>query len=270
MCGQWLNTVVFPINYQAMYAFGFVTSLLSMVFLMRLRIPDSPDEGDDLPGEKPRGLRDAARQMRVGLQSTGERMRAKPAFLRITVNTFLHGVGVWMAAPLYALYFVRELNASDAWLGLNGTIASVGTIVGYSLWRSLLVRWGEPVSLKRTIVLIGVYPVLVGLTPSLAVILLYGALNGLVAPGVNLAHFNLLLKATPANARPRFTALYMTIMNIGAFFSPILAVALADQIGLAPMLIIAGLLSVIGSTSFWWNPVLREEPETAPALASGE
>ncbi len=75
---------------------------------------------------------------------------------------------------------------------MNGTIASIGTIEGYSLWRWLISRWGEPVSLKRTIILIGVYPLLIGLTPSLPVILAYGVLNGLIAPGVNLSHFNCL------------------------------------------------------------------------------
>jgi MFS family permease len=210
-----------------------------------------------------RSMVDAAREVRNDFAEN-------PAFVRITRNTLLHGFGVWMAAPLYALYFVRQLEASDAWLGLNGTIAAIGTIAGYSLWRWLIARWGEPVCLKRTIVLIGIYPVLVGLTPSLPVILGYGVLNGLIAPGTNLSHFNLLLSVTPANARPRFTAIYVTIMNIGAFVSPLVSVAIAEYVGLAPMLVVSGLLSIIGSTSFWWSPVLAENakpPQTAEAEA---
>jgi MFS family permease len=256
LCGQWLNQVVFPINYQVMYLFGFFASMLSMYYLYKLAVPDSHVvQQEEAPKTRTAG---------EFLRSTRQALAGQPAFLRITVNTLLHGFGVWMAGPLYALYFVRVLNANDAWLGLNGTVASVGTIAGYSLWRWLMTRWGEPVSLKRTIVLVGIYPVLVGLTPSLPVILIFGALNGLIIPGVNLSHFNTLLKVTPGDARPRYTAIYMTIMNIGATICPLISVALASLVGLEVMLIVSGLLSIIGSTSFWWWPVIHQEVPAHP------
>ena len=263
LCGQWLSKVTFPINYQTMYVFGFAASLLSTYCLIKLRVPDSP-----VPdvAEKQNTRRSWADQVRLMRQAQANH----PAFMRITLNTFMHGCGVWMAGPLYTLYFVRQLNASDAWLGLNGMAASIGTIAGYSLWRWLLARWGEPVSLKRTIILIGIYPMLVGLTPSLPLILVYGALNGLIVPGVNLSHFNTLLRVIPAGARPQYTAVYMTTMNIGAFICPLVAVAIADRIGLAPMLVISGLLSVLGSTSFWWRPVLgKGNAEAQPVKVGG-
>ncbi len=283
LCGQWLSRMPFPGNYQSLYLIGFLASMLSMYYLSKLRVPDSPvaavkelqpDGGIPPDGETaPRARKLSLREQAGSVVSAANKLRIElaenPAFFRITRNTFLHGLGVWMAAPLYTLYFVRQLDASDAWLGLNGTIASIGTIAGYSLWRWLMARWGEPVSLKRTICLVGVYPVLVGLTPSLPVILGYGVLNGLISPGVNLSHFNILLKVTPANARPRFTAIYITMMNIGAFISPLISVAIADQIGLAPMLVISGLLSIIGSTSFLWAPVKVEKPESPQLMQSG-
>ena len=251
LAGQWLSNVAFPINYQSMFLFGFITSVISMGYLLKLEIPDSI-----CPPVEPKAKRNSALDF---LRETRDAVRSQPAFARITINTMLHGFGVWMAAPLYTLYFVRQLDAPDSWLGLNGTIASIGTIIGYNLWRWLLNRWGEPVSLKRTIVLAGVYPVLVGLTPSLPLILGYGVLNGLIVPGINLSHFNTLLRATPADARPRFTSIYVTMMNIGAFVSPLISVAIANKIGLAPMLVIAGVLSIVGSTSFWWWPVEQQE-----------
>ncbi len=265
LCGQWLSRVALPVNYQLLYVFGFLASMMSMYYLFKLHVPESTvaeamkPEPDPSAQRQPRTLRAIARSTIASAGALKDEFTSHPAFFRITRNTFMHGLGVWMAAPLYTLYFVRQLNASDAWLGLNGTLASIGTIAGFSLWRWLISRWGEPVCLKRTIVLIGVYPVLVGLTPSLPVILAFGVLNGLVTPGVTLAHFNTLLKVTPAEARPRYTAIYITLMNIGAFVSPLVAVAIADWIGLAPMLVISGLLSVIGSTSFWWSPVMRRE-----------
>jgi MFS family permease len=266
LCGQWLSRIVFPINYQILYLIGFAASMVSMAYLVKLHIPDSKIPlveagGNSLGAGKKQSLRDNFHTLVNSTRRLRDELAEHRIFLRITRNTFLHGVGVWMAAPLYALYFVRQLHATDAWLGLNGTFASLGTIAGYSIWRWLMGRWGESTTLKRTIVLIGVYPILVGLTPSLPVILVYGILNGLIAPGVNLSHFNILLKVTPPDARPRYTAIYITLMNIGAFISPLISVAIADKIGLAPMLILSGILSIAGSTSFWWAPLSGKEQE---------
>jgi MFS family permease len=95
-----------------------------------------------------------------------------------------------------------------------------------------------------------------GLLPSLTAILFVSALNALISAGVNLAHFNTLLKVTPPQSRPAYTALYMSIVNTGAFIFPLAGVWVADRIGLAPTLIACGIFSILGSTSFWWRPVL--------------
>lgn len=260
--GQWLSRVVFPINYQVMFAFGFAVSMLSQYTLSKMEVPDSPVAPlEPRTPERIRSLGDVTRALRSTAENLREELSAQPEFMRITLNTLMYGWGLWMAGPLYALYFVRELKASDAWLGLNGTIGCLGTIAGYSLWRYLISKWGEPTVLKRTIILIGLYPVLVGLTGRLTFILGFGVLNGLISPGTNLAHYNTFLKIIPEHARPRYTAIYTTVMNLGAFIAPMIALAISDVVGLAPMLVAAGLLSMAGSSSFWWRPVIRPAVE---------
>lgn len=253
--GFWLERIPFAINYQSLYFFGFVCSMVSLYFVAKVEVPDSPYTPAE--GPAPRTLKGRMKLLRQALDS-------QPAFLRITINTWLHGVGVWMVGPVYVLFFVKELGANEGWLGLNGTVASVATIIGYTLWRSIIQRRGELSILRLTIICVGLYPVVVGLVQSLPLILIATALNGLLVPGVNLSHFNTLLKVTPEKERPGYTALYMTAANIGAFVSPFVGIALANAIGFAPTLIICGLLSVIGSFSFWIWPVMHTaQAETA-------
>ena len=246
LCGLWLNNVAFPGNYQWMYAAGFITSCLSTFFLIKVETPDAVTTMNSS------SLQSAIRNQLATLK---EAFTDHPGFIGITRNTLLHGMGVWMAAPLYTLYYVKTLQADDGWLGLQGTILSASTIVGYAIWRKLMSKWGEPITLKRTIVCAGLYPVLAGLLPSLSIILGVVALNGLISPGINLSHFNTLLKVTPDQNRPGYTALYITIMNIGAFIGPLIGVALAGVLGAGTALIICGVLSIFGSTSFWLWPV---------------
>ena len=247
--GQWLSAIPFPINYQSMFFIGWVSSMVSMVALYRMEVNETPSLKPDT--SQPNTLAGQLRTLRSAFN-------ANPQFMRITRNTLLHGIGIWLASPLYTLYYVRQLDAPDAWLGLNGMVASLGTIVGYTYWRSLMNHMGEQPTLKRTIVLAGVYPALVGLMPTLTPILLLSALNGLIVPGINLSHFNTLLRTMPAESRPSYTAVYTTIMNVGAFVCPLISVAIAEVIGIGPALVLSGVLSIIGSTSFFWWPVVEE------------
>jgi Na+/melibiose symporter-like transporter len=228
--------------------FGWLTSMISVFFCVKVQVADTPVADSTVSPVGRKKKFSLAAQWR----SLRQAFRESPAFRRITINTFLHGFALWLATPLYVLYYVRNLGASDAWLGTQGMIASAVTILGYAFWRWLMGKWGESRTLKSTIVLVGVFPVLVGLLPSLTLILLAVALNSLIGAGVNLSHFNLLLKSMPADKRSEYTALYMTLMNLGIFIFPMLGVIIANWVGFRPALILFGLTSILGSTSFWW------------------
>jgi hypothetical protein len=251
--GQWLEYAPFPVNYQVMYMVGFAASMLSLYYIAKVRLPDRQQPiavatETPLPRTSPRAWLVKA----FGRQGI---LRREPDFYRITVNTFLHGVGLWMIGPLYILYYVRVLDASDGWLGLNGTLANLTPILGFYLWQRATVRWGENKVLKWTITLIGVYPLMVGVSPDLSLILVWTALYGLLAPGVSLSHFPMLLKVCPADERPLYMGIYTTMMNAGAFIMPMIGVVLADFFGIVPVLVGGGILSLIGSASFVLNPL---------------
>lgn len=243
--GLWLDNIIFPINYQVMFAFGFLTSLLSQYFIWKIHVPESPP---DPSASAQVSFKDQWDALRTAL-------RDQPDFQRLTTNTILHGIGLWLAAPLYILYYVRQLDASDGWLGLQGMVMTTTTIVGMMFWGWVIGRIGEMPVLKGTIVTIGLIPILIGLLPNLTLIVLVVGLNGLLSPGVNLSHFNLLLKVTPAAQRPVYTGLYISIVNIGAFICPLIGVWAAEHIGLSSALVLFGVLSILGSTSFLWRPV---------------
>ncbi len=253
--GLWLSRVSFPLNYQLMYMLGYATSMLSLYYLLKLQITS--------PAPLPHVER-PVRSLRERLASARHAITTHRSMMQIIFNTLLHGLGLWMVAPLYILHYVRDLGASDAWIGLQGTVASLGTIAGFALWRRIMARWGEPTTLKRMILMVGLFPIAVGLLPDLTLILIAIGLNGLIVPGVNLSHFNTLLKVTPAKERTEYTAWYMAVVNIGAFICPLIGVALANRFGIAPVLVGCGLFSIVGSMSFRIWPVQSAEPD-APA-----
>jgi hypothetical protein len=243
--GLWLDRVRFPINYQVMYVVGFTAALLSSYWITKLRVPDS-----FVPPPRPR----QPIRVRTLLRQTRQTISTHHDFVRMTVNTLLHGTGLWMIGPLYILYYVRQLGATDGWIGLNGMLGNLTPIFGYWLWQRGVRKWGENSILKRMIVLNGLYPILVGLTPHLGVIPLLTAVQGfLIGPAVNLTHLPMLLKVCPDERRPQYIAVFSTIMNISAFIMPLIGVALAGVFGFGPVIVAGGVMSVLGSSSFIWN-----------------
>jgi MFS family permease len=246
LAGQWLSHMAFPLNYQILFFSGFVTSMLSMFYLYKLDVPESPVIQPSTA---------AGRSLRQQWHVLRQSMREHSDFVRITVDTLIYSLGAWVASPLYILYFVRVLHASDAWIGLHATIANVAAITGYAIWRRIMARWGESKTLKRASLGVGLYPLMVGLSPALTPILFAVGLNGLISPGVGLSHINTFLKACPQARRPTYIAVYTTIVNAVAFVSPLLGVALADHFGLRPTLVGCGVFWLVGALAFRIWPV---------------
>jgi MFS family permease len=223
------------------YVVGFGGAVLSSFFLLRIRVPESKVVARE-------------RKKRTGKPSI-ETIRSMFAenrdFVLITANTFVFDLGAWLVGPLYILFFVRDLGASDGWIGLNSTLANLGVIAGYAIWRRILHRMGYGRTLLLSLPLATSYAFLVSLFPSLNAILVWGVLINLVNPGVNLSHFNILLKLAPEERRASYMALYSSVMNAGAFVAPMIGIALAEWWDIRTVLLIGGSIRVVGVCLFY-------------------
>jgi MFS family permease len=257
--GMWLERVRFAANYQMLYLTGFAASMVSIYYITRVQAPDS----QVAPVTADRS------SLRERLGWARQAFADQPDFGRLVVDTLAHGLGVWMVGPLYVLYFVRELGATEGWIGVNAMVGNLTPIAGFYLWQRVVQRWGENRVLKSTIVLVGLYPILVGLSPTLSIVLVWTALNGLITPGVTLGHYPMLLKICPADQRPMYIGVYTTLMNVGAFLMPLLGVWLADRVGIGPVLIAGGLLCILGSSTFLWKPLRTPDSRALRAIDAG-
>jgi len=75
--GLWLEKRIFPANYQILYAFGFVTSLLSFYYLLKVQVPDSVVKPASQRSTMKRNLRQAWSELRQVMSNNSD-------FIRIT------------------------------------------------------------------------------------------------------------------------------------------------------------------------------------------
>jgi MFS family permease len=247
VAGRWLQSssstgwAAFPMNYQVLYFIGFAGALVSTAYVFRIRVPESRVVA-------------RSRHVRTGKPSLSQlkvMFRENRRFVHIIINTLIFDGGAWLVGPLYIIFFVRELGATDGWIGLNGTLANAGVVVGYALWRRWIRRLGYNRTLLLSVPLAASYAFLVSLFPNLTLILIWGILINLINPGVNLSHFNILLKLCPEERRASYIALFSAVMNAGAFVGPMVGVGLAGLWGIRTVLLIGGAIRLAGAAMFY-------------------
>ncbi len=260
LAGRWLEAAVFPLNYQVLYAVGAIGGGVSVWLVSRIVVPPQKSPAPSDPTRKEKGSWFSA------LRSTAIREKG---FSRLVLNTFLYNLGAWMIGPLVTIYFVRELGASDGWLGTRGTLAHLGVIAGYWVWRRVVRRRGDAVILRTLAPLMCLYALLVGLIPSLTAILLIELVLNFVGSGVNLSHSMTFLELLPEGKKYSATAIYSMVMNIGAFIAPLVGVALAEAIGVRTTLLIAAGMRGLGGLLFTVFPVRTDSSHRTVGVTMG-
>lgn len=250
--GRWLEWAPFPLNYQVLYGLSLASSLISTVYIARLVIPERAS--------------DASVAAEPAAAPGGPRGLPRP-FANIMINTLIFSVPVWMAVPLQPIYFVRELGAGEGWLGLWSGLVSGGAIAGNLLWQRVIDRRGAGWVLVRAALLSTPYFLLIGMFPNLTLILLVSLLSGMVTPGIDVSHINVLYGVCPPSRRTTYMGMYVALMNSGAFLAPLLVGPLVGWTSARAAILLLCVVRLIGAGLFVFNPVRAEGEVAAAKLA---
>ena len=123
IAGQMLDAIAFPLNYQILFLFLSVGGLVSYYFSSHIRIPDVE------PPPRESGV--SARRQASNYVAL---VKGQPDFLSFLSKRFIFQMGILLATPLLPLFYVRELNASNAWIGFINTVQACLLLFGYFWW----------------------------------------------------------------------------------------------------------------------------------------
>jgi MFS family permease len=237
--GKFLEFFPLPLNYQLLFGLAFVASMASFYHLTRLRVPPPPEKTPDAvePIRAERGY--------FAL------FRASSRFTRFALASFVFYWGVNLPLPLYSIYWVKNLGASDAWIGLIAMVGSATTIFAYPIFARLSTRYGTRLLLLAATFGLAGYPLFTALTTSVEPLLLISFYGGIFGPAMQLSFFNGLLEVSPAARRPSYIALYNTLINLAAFAAPLIGTALTGVMDIRLALVIGAVLRVAGGMLFW-------------------
>ena len=237
--GRVLDSIAFPINYQAVFLCLSLGGLVSFTFSRRIVVPDSlPQRHTAISSPLKR------------LQWYARLVAAHPAFLSFMSKRFVFTFGVALAAPLFPVYFVRVVGASDTWIGTFNTIQTAVMTVGYFFWSRVSRKRGSRACLMATTCGLAVYPLGIALTRRVEVIAGLAGVAGFFQSGLDLVFFDELMKRVPDEYAATFVAIAQLFAYCSSIVAPPLGSLLADLIGLGGGLAVSAAVRFAGFLLF--------------------
>ena len=263
LSGIFLDQVPFPLNYQILNLVGFVLVQYSTYLVNCITPPTRQEPEHKQVSESPEKEWTAkAPRPKLTFASVRRFVQENRPFVYFNLDTLICWIGAWSAGPLYTIYLVRMLDFSNSWIGANSTLAQIAVVVSAPLWNKLIRRKGNMWTVLRTVVLTGLYPILIVLMPWALPILLIGFANTLNDTGIGIAHTGVFLDVIPPKKRSSFIATHTTVMNVGAMIGPMISAPLSGVLGVPVVLVLCGAIRIIGGAMFW---VLTPRPSQKPS-----
>jgi hypothetical protein len=231
--GQLLERYNFPLNYQIVFIGSAVGALVSFVFSSSIKLPPV-----DVPlVQQPLG---------ETLRHHSQRLRNNRRFVNFTISQFVFRWGLALAIPLFPIYWVRNLQASDQTVSLINSTTTFVTMIAYFVWARVAQRRGGRWVLLVSAFGVSWYPLLTAMTQRADLLPLWAGMAGFFSAGIELVFFDVLLSTCPADQQASYVGMYQTTVYMAAFLAPLLGTALSGLIGIVPVLIAATAIRLIG------------------------
>jgi MFS family permease len=263
-CGQLLDRLAYPLNYQIVFAIGALGAGLSSFFLSRIRAPQTLPlrvgrllNDDARPGSLLR-FGDAVRQT-VGLRFLtrgGARQLLRPDVLRGPFGAVLSAylafyVAQFASIPLMPVFWVNELRLSDGAISVGNALFYATLLLASLGLGRLTDRLGHHRVLTLGAVFYGLYPLLNGLASDATLFYVASLIGGVVWGVTNGGLVNRLMEHVPESDRPAHMALHNLALNLGILAGSLLGPALGEWAGLREALFISAALRLLGGLLLW-------------------
>jgi MFS family permease len=237
--GYILNHMPFPQGYQLVFMIGFIGAAMSSFHIFFIRplgrdLPQLPAAATVSRGSIETRPRPWLAALRLDIWRSWYR---KPLLVLLGFHT-----AQYLAIPLFSLYMVNVMHLKDQSIGVGNSLFYLAVMLGSTQLNRLVHHGGHHIITGYGAIGLAVYPLLMAFSSQVWQFYTLSVLGGLAWALVGGSYANYLLERTPAHDRPSHLAWYNVVLNGAILFGSLAGPAIADVIGLAPALILAGVL----------------------------
>jgi hypothetical protein len=230
--GQLLNALPFPLNFEILLVIVTLAGVASYFQSSRIVIPDQVVA--PLPETRP--------PARERLRALWDLVTANRSFTRFELRAFVYTASIGMSLPVLPLFFVHDVAASDAWIGIIGAAASAGAVMGYLAARQLSRRRSGEVLLLPALLAMAAAPAVMSFADWLPAVAALAFIQGVAGAAAQLALFDAFMRRIPKEQGVTFSSVDQSIQNLAFVLAPnaggFLAVAFGARLAL---LVVAGI-----------------------------
>lgn len=244
IAGIILKNISFPQGYQIIFAIGAFGAAMSSYHIYHVKpvqddtapLPPAPTIDSPSLGQKTAAFRGIASILRLDIWNTH--------FKKVLLALFFFHLVHYLSTPLYPLYNVRVLNLNDSNLGNGTAFYYLTVLIASTQLRRVVQKYGHKKVTGWGVAGMAAYPIMLAFAQNVWQFYALSFLGGFLFAMVNGAFANYMLENIPPDDRPSHLAWYTIIFNFAVLSSSIGGPLIADMIGLAPALIVFGVLRV--------------------------
>lgn len=252
LSGYILDWLSFEWGYMVVFTMGALGGAFSTYHLSKIEPPPTPQflgrptqdmaqpgRGVGVSGSMPHRLTVG---VRLAMQWTPRKdsllSQISPGYGRVMLAFFLFHFTQMLPAALFPLFWVHEAHLTDGEIGWVNGIFYLTMLLAAPLLGPLTRRFGNYRLMVVNAILLSVYPLLTALSHGLALLLVTGAIGGIVWAILAGAHINRLLERIPEETRPAHLAVYNLAFNAALLGGTLLGPFLGDWLGLRGALLL--------------------------------
>ncbi|MDP1548275.1 MAG: MFS transporter [Anaerolineales bacterium] len=240
--GYLLKAMPFPAGYQIVFAIGAIGAALSSYHIFHVRpvqddtapLPPPPTSDSESQTESPRGI---AAILRLDIWKTH--------FKNVLLALFIFHLVHYLSNPIYPIFNVRVLNLNDSHLGNGMALYYLSVLMTSTQLGRIVNRYGHKKVTGWGVAGMASYPIMLAFAQNVLHYYALSFLGGFLFALVNGAYANYMLENIPAHDRPSHLAWYTIMFNLAVLSSSIAGPLIADVMGLAPALILFGVLRIV-------------------------
>jgi MFS family permease len=229
--GQLLGVFEFPTNFEILLVIVSLAGLGSYFQSSRIVIPDQ------VP--LPRAPSVPVHERLVGLWRL---IVSNRPFIRFEVRGFVYVASIGLSMPILPLFYVHEVAASDAWIGVIGSAGSAGSVLGYLVARQLARRRGATMTLLPSLLVGAIAPAALFFTGWLPAVAAIAFVSGVAGAGAQLALFDQMLRTIPHEHGVTFNSVDQSVANGAIMIAPVIGGLLAVAFGVRMTLLVVAAL----------------------------
>lgn len=175
---------------------------------------------------------------------------AHKEYVRFLFCSLVFHFGWQMGWPLFNVYQIKNLGASEMWLTIINVLSSLFMVISFTLWNRLIKKYDYKLVTTFATFGMGLTPILYAMSKNLVVLTFMQPVTGFFTAGTTVAILGSLLQSSSDKYRTMSVAIHATLTSITLAVAPLIGTLVEGRTSIVGALVVTSLLRLLGSGVF--------------------